>query len=147
MSIEFVVQLAPFDRELIRELSLLAQSIFDEPDLGVEWRLTCMPDASATLARVQQRVIAFKLGYAVAESKYCSWLCGVEQSSRGQGIARQLTRLQHQCAHARGYTTLETSADRTNAAMSRINLQEGYRVCGARSEPHRMQILYLKSLR
>lgn len=147
MSIEFIVKLAPFDRDMVREVSALAQSIFDEPGLEVEWRLSSMPDASATLACSQRRIVGFKLGYAVAASKYYSWLCGVQESARGQGIARQLTRLQHQCAQARGYTLLETSADRADAAMSRINLQEGYRVCGARSEPHRLQILYLKSLR
>jgi hypothetical protein len=147
MSIEFAVKLAPFDRELVDALDALARSIFDEPRLDIEWRLSAMPDASATLACARQRIVGFKLGYAASESKYYSWLCGVEAPFRGQGIARQLTRLQHQCAQARGYAEVETSADRQDAAMSRINLQEGYRVCGARSEPHRLQILYLKSLR
>ena len=147
MTIECCVNLAPFEQELLRELTVLARSIFSEPALDVEWRLSAMPDASATLARAHGRVVGFKLGYAIAESKYYSWLDGVQASSRGQGIGRRLTRLQHQSIQARGYAFLETSADRQNAAMTRINLREGYKACGTRKEPDHSQILYLKSLR
>ena len=147
MSIDCLVKLAPFEQELVSELTALARSIFAEPDLDVEWRLSAMPDASATLARAHGRVVGFKLGYAIAESKYYSWLDGVQASSRGQGIGHLLTRLQHQCVQARGYALLETSADRQNIAMTRINLREGYKVCGTRREPDHSQFLYLKSLR
>jgi len=65
-----------------------------------------MPNASVATARSDARLIGFKLGYAMTESKY-------------QG----------------------------NLAMARLNLQEGFEVCGTRAEPHRLQVLYLKQLR
>ena len=106
-----------------------------------------MPNASAIIARSQTRLVGFKLGYAMTESKYYSWLGGVHVGSRRNGIARQLMRLQHEWAQERGYALLETSTDQGNVAMSLVNLQEGFAVCGTRCEPRRLQILYLKQLR
>ncbi|GAA0747413.1 hypothetical protein GCM10009107_15890 [Ideonella azotifigens] len=67
--------------------------------------------------------------------------------SSGNGVARQLMRLQHEWVRGQGYALLETSTDQGNLAMARLNLQEGFEVCGTRAEPHRLQVLYLKQLR
>ncbi len=147
MTIAFSLHQAPFDPALLREVTELARSVFAEPTLDLEWRLCVMPQATAVLARDAGRLVGFKLGYAMTESKYYSWLGGVHLSARGSGVARQLTRRQHRWLKDRGCALVETATDQGNVAMARVNLQEGFTVCGTRSMPGRMQVLYLKQLK
>lgn len=137
---------APFEPPLLQELTQLARDVFDDPGLDVTWRLTAMPEATAVLARDGGRLVGFKLGYAMTECRYYSWLGGVHPAARGAGIARQLMRLQHRWLRDRGCSQIETSTDAGNAAMARVNLREGFTECGTRSVPGRVQVLYLKLL-
>ena len=146
MTIAYSLHQAPFDPVLLDEVTRLARSVFKEPTLDLAWRLSVMPQATAVLARSQGRLVGFKLGYAMTESKYYSWLGGVHLSVRGNGVARQLMRHQHRWLRERGCTQVETATDQGNVAMARVNLQEGFTVCGSRSMPGRMQVLYLKLL-
>ena len=147
MTIAFSLHQAPFDPALLREVTLLARHVFDESTLDLEWRLCVMPQATAVLARDDGRLVGFKLGYAMTESKYYSWLGGVHLSARGSGVARQLMRRQHRWLKEMGCSQVETTTDQGNAAMARVNLQEGFTVCGTRSVPGRTQVIYLKVLK
>jgi len=131
---------------MLREITQLARAIFNEPTLDLEWRLSVMPHATAVLARDDSQLVGFKLGYAMTESKYYSWLGGVHLTARGSGVARQLMRRQHRWLKERGCSQVETTTDQGNVAMARVNLQEGFAVCGTRSMPGRTQVLYLKLL-
>jgi predicted GNAT superfamily acetyltransferase len=146
VTIAYSLHEAPFDPALLREVTQLARTVFDEPTLALEWRLATMPHATAVLARSRGRLVGFKLGYAMTESKYYSWLGGVHPGARGSGVARQLMRHQHRWLTERGCALVETATDEGNVAMARINLREGFAVCGSRSEPGRSQVLYLKRL-
>ena len=147
MTIAYSLHQAPFDAALLRELTQLARTVFDDPTLAVEWRLTVMPEATAVLARDGGMLVGFKLGYAMTESRYYSWLGGVHPAARGAGIARELMRRQHRWLRDKGCTEVETSTNQGNLAMARVNLQEGFAECGSRSVPGRVQVLYLKLLR
>ena len=146
MTLAYSLHQAPFDPALLREVTQLARTVFDEPRLELEWRLSVMPNATAVLARDGGRLVGFKLGYAMTETKYYSWLGGVHLSVRGSGVARQLMRHQHRWLKERGCSHVETATDQGNVAMARVNLQEGFTIAGSRSEPGRMQVLYLKIL-
>jgi predicted GNAT superfamily acetyltransferase len=146
VTITYSLHEAPFDPALLREVARLARTVFDEARLDLEWRLSAMPNATAVLARADGRLVGFKLGYAMTESKYYSWLGGVDLSVRGSGVARQLMRHQHRWLEERGCALVETATDEGNVAMARVNLQEGFTVCGSRAEPGRLQVLYLKVL-
>jgi predicted GNAT superfamily acetyltransferase len=146
VTLAYSLHQAPFDPALLDEVTQLARAVFQEPTLDLSWRLSVMPQATAVLARSQGRLVGFKLGYAMTESKYYSWLGGVHMSMRGSGVARQLMRHQHRWLRERGCTQVETATDPGNVAMARVNLQEGFTVCGSRHMPGRMQVLYLKLL-
>ena len=146
MTITYSLHQAPFDPNLLHEVTQLARSVFSEPRLNLDWRLAAMPNATAVLAHAGGRLVGFKLGYAMTESKYYSWLGGVHLSARGGGVARQLMRHQHRWLRDRGCRLVETATDQDNVAMARVNLQEGFTVSGSRAEPGRMQVLYLKVL-
>ncbi len=147
VTIAYSLHLAPFDASLLLELNELARTVFDEPTMDLEWRLAVMPQATAVLARDGGRLVGFKLGYATTETRYYSWLGGVHPAARGGGIARQLMRRQHRWLRERGCSQVETAADQGNTAMAHVNLQEGFAVCGSRSMPGRVQVLYLKLLK
>lgn len=147
MTIVYSLHQAPFDAALLDEVTLLARAVFKEPSLDLAWRLSVMPHATAVLARSQGRLVGFKLGYAMTESKYYSWLGGVQLSVRGSGVARQLMRHQHRWLREMGCAQVETATDQGNVTMARVNLQEGFTVSGSRSMPGRLQVLYLKLLK
>jgi predicted GNAT superfamily acetyltransferase len=147
VTFDYSLHHAPLAPALLDEVTQLARTVFDEPALALDWRLSAMPNATAVLARSQGRLVGFKLGYATTETKYYSWLGGVLASVRGSGVARQLMRRQHRWLEEMGCSQVETATDEANAAMARVNLLEGFAVCGSRSMPGRRQVLYLKLLK
>jgi predicted GNAT superfamily acetyltransferase len=105
-----------------------------------------MPDVSVFLATSDSRLVGFKAGYAVGERKYYSWLGGVHPDFRRRGIAAELMQRQHRWLAERGYAVVETAVEQENTAMAQANLRHGFSVCGVRTEPQRVQILFSKPL-
>jgi GNAT superfamily N-acetyltransferase len=145
--IEIVDRLGPFSEEFIAEMVALARRVFVEVSPArMVWRMTNMPDLTCFLALVGGTPVGFKIGYAMSEDRYYSWLGGVDPDHRRRGIAAQLMERQHDWARSRGYTTIETRSEQTNVAMARVNLASGFVVCGMQSHPDRTQIFFSKSL-
>ena len=42
---------------------------------GVKWRLETMPDLTVCLAKSDEQLIGYKVGYATAYNRYYSWIC------------------------------------------------------------------------
>jgi ribosomal protein S18 acetylase RimI-like enzyme len=148
MEIEFRLHLPPFDSNLIEDLVVLGSLVFGQSDPRyVTWRLSHMPDVSAFCATSEGQLVGFKAGYAMTERKYYSWLGGVHPDFRRRGIASELMDRQHRWLVQRGYSIVETAANQENHAMAQANLRHGFSICGVRTEPQRIQILYSKSLR
>lgn len=147
MEIEYDLALPPFDAGTIEALVALSGDVFGQrnPEY-LTWRISHMPDVSMFHAAHGGAMVGFKLGYAMTQRKYYSWLGGVRSDLRGQGIASQLMVRQHEWLAERGYTLIETAIDQDNHAMARANQRHGFSVCGMRVEPSRTQILFLKSL-
>jgi len=145
--IEVTLHSLPFGSALIEELAAIGSLVFGESDLDLAWRLSHMPEASVFCAGSQGRLVGFKAGYAMTERKYYSWLGGVHPDFRRRGIASVLMDRQHRWLVERGYAVVETAANQENHAMAQANLRRGFSVCGVRTEPHRVQILYSKELR
>ena len=146
-SIDFVLELSPHSPDLIEALVALGGVVFEQVEPAhVEWRLTHMPEVSTFAAYCGARMVAFKSGYALSEDRYYSWLGGVHPDFRNRGIASELMERQHRWLRELGYATIETAANQANRAMSRLNLAHGFTVCGLRTDPGRVQVLYSKSL-
>jgi GNAT superfamily N-acetyltransferase len=146
VSVEYTVELPPFGADFFRELCGLCGAVFKEPVNDLRWRLENMPCPTVVCARASGRIVGFKAGYAMSQSRYCSWLGGVRPDSRRHGIASHLMELQHELVRKRGFEFIETAADEGNVAMSRANLKHGFAICGLRSKPDRVQVLFSKSL-
>jgi predicted GNAT superfamily acetyltransferase len=146
-AISYRLDLPPFNARMIDELEALNAGVFDSvAPQYVSWRMANMPDVSAFLALSADKIVGFKVGYAMSQRKYYSWLGGVDRAFRRRGIASALMNQQHRWIATRGYTVVETSANRENIAMAQVNLRHGFSVCGMRVEAARTQVLYSKSL-
>jgi GNAT superfamily N-acetyltransferase len=144
--IDYNIELPPFRAELVAEIAGLCEAVFKEAVSDLQWRLENMPCQTVVCARASGHLVAFKAGYAMSKSKYYSWLGGVHPNVRRQGIASRLMELQHAHVSDRGFETIETAADEGNTGMAQVNLKHGYVVCGIRSKPKRVQVLFSKSL-
>ena len=123
----------PFDSNSVEEVFELAKLLF--PTLqqeDFEWRINNMPLLSGFIARIDQSVVGFKLGYAVTSTRYYSWLGGVHPEHQKVGIARQLMKNQHDWLRDKGFAVVETEQIQTNHRMARLNESAGFNASGIR---------------
>jgi GNAT superfamily N-acetyltransferase len=140
-------RLAPFSEAFVADVVALARRVFDQvsPE-RMAWRMSNMPDLTCFLALAAGTPVGFKIGYALSEERYYSWLGGVDPDYRRRGIAAQLMIRQHAWAGERGYASVETRSEHTNIAMAQVNLAHGFTVSGTQAYPGRTQIIFSKGL-
>ena len=131
--VAYDLALPPFSADRVAEVIALAGEIFGGKmnSSKFEWRLTSLPDPSLVLASDARELVGFKFGYAVAPTRYHSWLGGVAVRARRQGVARHLMELQHSWLAERGYASVETRTPKDNAAMLELNREFGFEVIGS----------------
>jgi riboflavin kinase, archaea type len=138
--------LPPYEPAFLAELGVFGAEVLgglDQQELA--WRLNEMPNASVQVAREGQ-LVGFKVGYAVARSRYHSWLGGVRAGWRRRGIALQLMEKQHAWLRTQGFTSVETAVVPANAAMLMLNLRVGFRVIGSYSRGDYLRVTLAKEL-
>lgn len=86
------------------------------------------------VAREQQRVVGFKLGYCERPGVFYSWLGAVDAEFEGQGIGRRLMELQHGWLEQRGYRLVRTATRNRFKRMLILNLLNGFELVGVRSK-------------
>src|SRR5262245_27281090 len=99
--IDYRLQTAPFQDSLVTELHVLTELVFGRFDREeMRWKLARMPDFALHAAYAGGELVGFKAGYAATHNRYYSWLGGVREDFRRQGIARHLMDAQHAWAKA-----------------------------------------------
>lgn len=145
--IELRLLTAVFEEPFVTEIVTLAERVFGAYD-GTElrWKIARMPEVTVHAAYERDVLVAFKLGYATTSARYYSWLGGVDERVRRQGVARRLMVAQHTWAEAQGYRAIETAALADNAAMLALDLQSGFRVIGLYQRTGTARVMLLKDL-
>jgi len=146
MTILVSAWLRPLRSQQIAEIATFSTLVFSPPAIDHEWRLTEMPDTSVFVALDGERLVGFKAGYAIAESRYHSWLGAVHPDFRNRGIATQLAHAQHAWLVQRRYSVVETATLADNRAMAKLNLNLGFMVVGSKLESHGLKVLWAKQL-
>lgn len=77
---------------------------------------------------IDERPVAFKLGYAMNDTDFYSWLGGVEPNYRSQGIAKQLMLKQEAWVKNEGYKTLRVKSMNEFPAMMCMLISSGYQI-------------------
>ncbi|PWU14547.1 MAG: hypothetical protein C5B49_13040 [Bdellovibrio sp.] len=98
------------------------------------------------MAFVDNKPVAFKLGYELDKARFYSWLGGVLPAYRGHAIARALMNLQHQWCRGQGFTSVETKTQNRWQHMLILNIKSGFIITGFEPEPEDSKILMEKKL-
>ncbi|MFJ8517534.1 GNAT family N-acetyltransferase [Lysinibacillus xylanilyticus] len=83
----------PYD--WLKRLQEIHAHVFDGANLPLE-KLESKEGLVCLLAVENEDIIGFKIGYTHPDGIFYSWLGGVREKKRGQGIASQLMRRQHE---------------------------------------------------
>ncbi|MEC6832822.1 GNAT family N-acetyltransferase [Photobacterium toruni] len=79
------------------------------------------------VAEYQQQLIGVKIGYALSDHVFYSWLGGVLASGRGLGIAQKLLEVQEAWVVAQSqYTMINVKSRNCFPAMLRLLFRNGY---------------------
>lgn len=82
-------------------------------------------------AQVDEQIIGFKVGYLDRPGRFTSWLGGVDNAWRNQGIASELTRRQHIYVSSIQCPKIWTITASDNHPMLQLNLKHGFNVIGS----------------
>lgn len=102
----------PYD--WLKRLQEIHAHVFDGANLPLE------------LAVESENIIVFKLGYTHPDGVFYSWLGGVHEKKRGQGIASQLMKQQHEHLQALDFKKVRTYGRNERKAMLITNLKHGF---------------------
>jgi GNAT superfamily N-acetyltransferase len=98
------------------------------------------------LAIENERVVGCKLGYERKPGHFYSWLGGVHPDYRGQGIASQLMRQQHDWCRQHNYHTIRTQTYNQWRSMLILNLRFGFDIIGTVQGTHGLTIVLEKKV-
>lgn len=86
----------------------------------------------------EEKVIGYKIGYEFSKVKFFSWIGGVDNHYRNQGVASNLMREQHNTLKEKGYSIIQTKNKWRNMLI--LNIKSGFDIIGTytdeKGEPH-----------
>lgn len=105
----------------------LHTAIFDTPD-DLKNKIANKPGLLVITAMSGAKVIGYKIGYALDNDKFYSWLGGVETNFREFGVGSTLMEKQHQYLREKGYRFVQTKTMNRWRSMLILNIKSGYDV-------------------
>jgi len=102
----------------------------------------------ALVAYIDNKPVAYKLGYALDSNTFYSWLGAVAPKCRGQGIAQALLDAQEAWVKANNYRTIKVKTMNRFLAMLSLLIKNGYAIVGYedRGCPQTSKILFTKDI-
>lgn len=138
---------SPFSTEIIEDLKSVLSSIFGSVNPEkLQWKFEHM-DGYLLMAYRENKPVGCKLGYRRNHNTFHSWLGGVLESHRRQGIGKQLMKRQHKWCRNQGFDVITTATKNEWTPMTIFNLQNGFRISGTRTtDSGEVKILMAKTL-
>ncbi len=98
------------------------------------------------LIKVEGEIAGFKLGYALTDNIFYSWLGGILPDFRKLGLARKLLTAQEDWAKQQGYNTIEVKTRNCFPAMLNMLIGHRYQITTmeAHAEDSNQHRLYLQ---
>lgn len=107
----------------------LHQKIFNGSD-NLSNQLKSKQCLFTVVALSDSEVIGYKIGYALDEKTFYSWVGGVDANYRNYGIASKLMEKQHEYLKERGYKNVQTKTKNKWRNMLILNIKNGFDVIG-----------------
>ncbi|WP_397538555.1 GNAT family N-acetyltransferase [Rummeliibacillus pycnus] len=127
MKLNFVTINSLPEGELLTGIVELHKKIFGV-DTKLISKLTNKPKLLTIVAFNGTNVVGYKIGYEIDSNTFYSWLGGVDQYYRKQGIASILMKNQHQFLKEEGYRTVQTKTMNKWRSMLILNIKNGFDV-------------------
>ena len=89
------------------------------------------------VARVDDRLVGFFLGFELKPTVYFAWFYGVVPEVRRQGIASQLMEAVHDWARHHEYESIRFECHNQHRPMLHLAIALGYDIVGIRWDPDR----------
>ncbi len=111
----------------------------------IEQRLTGK-EALILVASEGSKKVGYKLGYALSDTEFYSWLGAVHPSYRGHGIAKQLLKQQEGWVKNKGFKSIRVKSMNRFPAMLQLLISQGYVICGYddKGSPETSKIHFIK---
>ena len=107
MDIEYIYFSAIPDSKVLDGIIKLHKDIFGSVDDLIK-RMESKPQLLINIALAKEKVIGYKIGYAIDHDKYYSWLGGVDANYRNYGVATSLMEQQQHFLRDNGYRSVQT---------------------------------------
>ncbi|WP_250433758.1 GNAT family N-acetyltransferase [Hanstruepera flava] len=110
-------------------------------------RIQTQTHVFSVLAFSNDELIGFKIGYPKNMETFYSWIGGVKQKYRNQGIGKELAQLQEIHAKETGYKILQTKSMNRFKPMMILNLKNGFNITKVyTNEKRQAKIIFEKNL-
>ncbi|GGB58341.1 N-acetyltransferase [Lentibacillus populi] len=117
------------DMEVLERIIMLHTSVFGKSD-DLAGRMKEKPKLRIDIALDDQKVVGYKIGYALNREQFYSWLGGVDAEYRNQGIASTLMVQQHRHIKESGYKAVQTHTKNKWRQMLLLNIKNGFDIIG-----------------
>lgn len=115
------------DERMLKMLIQLYEDLFSDAKREFfKDRLKQKKDVFIVIASMSDQLIGFKLGYLYNDDTFYSWVGGVLEAFRKQGIAMRLAQIQEDYVKQKGYSKLRTKSMNKFKAMMAMNLKRGF---------------------
>lgn len=113
------------DEFTLQNILRFHRQIFEDSS-SVLARMKQQKELVICLAMVDEQIVGYKMGYALSDQTFYSWLGGVDVHYRGQGIAKKLMDMQHAIIHKKGFRIVQTKTLNRFRPMLLFNIKSGF---------------------
>lgn len=146
MDIDYQKFIAEPPERIAEEITTLHREIFGGPGHWQE-KWARQEHGMIHVALAGGRVVGYKIGYALDDQIFYSWLGGVRPDCRKLGIASELMRRQHADLRATGYKIVRTKTMNKWRGMLLLNIQTGFDIVATEIDPRgQLKIVLEKKL-
>ncbi|MGA5691710.1 GNAT family N-acetyltransferase [Cytobacillus pseudoceanisediminis] len=115
------------DAGILNGIIELHKNIFGDSE-GLVSKMKSKPQLLVLTAMDGEKVIGYKMGYAIDEDRFYSWMGGVATDYRKNGIASMLMEKQHGYLKEKGYKVVRTKTMNKWRSMLILNIKHGFDV-------------------
>lgn len=123
------------EKEWLEDILKIHETIFGNSSNLLQ-KMETKPGLVIHVAIENTKVVGYKMGYELDGDKFYSWLGGVHDDYRNQGIASLLMDKQHQYLKGKGYKKVQTKTKNKWRNMLILNIKNGFDIIGTYTDEY-----------